>query len=89
MYYKSQRSFYCKDEILFEYGQKCEFVYIILSGVVSIELINNKKEVMQQIDILGRGSVLGVNNVINGYPWYYRARICSEQSLNVIQISRQ
>ena len=44
---------------------------------------------MQQIDILGRGSILGMNNVINGNVWYYRARVCSEQSLNVIQISRQ
>ena len=45
LYYKSQRCLYGQDQILFEYGSNCNNIYIILSGVLSIELLNNKKEV--------------------------------------------
>lgn len=88
LYYKSHRCFYGQDQIVFEYGSNCNFIYLILSGVLSIELLNNKKEVTQQIDILGRGSIIGINNVLSSNKWFYRARVSSDQSLNVIQICR-
>lgn len=89
LYYKSHRHIYCKDQVLFEYGSPCDCIFVILSGIVAIELINNKKEVIHQIDLLGRGSVLGQNSVLSGNTWFYRARVCSEQSLNVVQVPRQ
>lgn len=81
LYYRCTRHFYQYDDIVFEYGEACDGIFLILNGVISIELINRKKEITHQIDILGRGSIIGFNNVIGGTPWFYRARVCSEQTL--------
>lgn len=46
LYYKCKRVFYEHDQMLFEYGDACDCIHIILSGFISIELINKKKDVM-------------------------------------------
>ena len=84
LYYKSKRKFIEMDNKLFEYGDQCKHISIILSGMLCIEIVNNKKDVKQEIDILGRGSIIGQNNIINKSQWFYRARVCSQQSLQVI-----
>ena len=76
------------DNILFDYGEACEFIYFIMSGIIVIELINKKEEVVQQIDTLGRGSIIGQNYILNGSHFFYRARVVSAQSLRIVKVQR-
>lgn len=54
--------------------------------MVSIELSNVIKSF--QIDVLGRGSVIGVNNIISGEEWVYQAKAASSQTVLLLQVSR-
>ena len=60
----------------------------MLQGVVEIDLINADED-PHMIDIMGRGSILGYNNVIKGEQWVYRAIAKSSHSTILIKISRE
>ena len=55
--------FYDQDQIVFDVNDYCNTVSIVLQGVVEIDLINADEDT-HMIDIMGRGSILGYNNVI-------------------------
>lgn len=87
LYYRCETNFYEQDQIIFEAFSKCGYLYIIMQGVVGIELLD-KDEQPYLIDIMGRGSIMGLNNVIKGEEWLYRASAQSSRSTVIIQISR-
>lgn len=51
-------------------GQPCTEIFIVLNGVMDIVLTDGYDHQVV-MDVLGRGSVLGVNNIIKGEQWYY------------------
>lgn len=62
IYYQSSADFHLQDEILFEIGDVCQSIYVVMQG--AIEIILSDGNISQPLDILGRGSILGSNNVI-------------------------
>jgi signal-transduction protein with cAMP-binding, CBS, and nucleotidyltransferase domain len=58
-------------EDVFKYGCKCRFFYIVMQGVVEINITNGKQNV--PLDLLGRGSVMGLNYMINEDELIYNA----------------
>jgi len=59
-----------------------------MSGVVQIDLVNGDED-SQMIDIMGRGSILGYNNVLKGEEWVYRAIAKSTSSTILLMISKE
>lgn len=45
LYYGCSQIFYDYDDILFDYGDYCQCIYIVLSGMISIELVHKKKDI--------------------------------------------
>jgi len=56
--------------------------------VIDIQISDGYKH-NETLDILGRGSVLGFNNILNKEMWYYRAVNKTITSCKVIKISRE
>ena len=69
---------------VFSVGAPCECVYIVIQGVLQINLTNGYKE--RQLDIMGQGSVIGSNFVIRGDIWYYNCVSVSREKTILIQI---
>ena len=87
IYYSSDILQYDFGQMVFSIGQECENIYIILQGVVSIELSNGINSF--QIDVIGRGSVIGVNNLISSEEWVYQAKAASSQTVLILTVSRR
>ena len=64
---------------MFKVGDKCTDILVVLSGTISIELSDG--DTTYPIDIIGKGSVIGGNNVITGERWIYRAKVRSFNAL--------
>lgn len=50
------------DEAIFRMGDKSDKLYVILSGVVEISIKSD--DICQQLDLLGRGSLIGVSGIV-------------------------
>lgn len=62
LYYESRQEFYEPNQELFLFGDVCKYIYIIISGVIDIVISDGThKEVL---DILCKGSLIGVNYVL-------------------------
>jgi len=85
LYYKSEMFFRGMESVIFNAGEKCKHLYFITQGIVGIEIFNNRGRT-QQIDLLGRGSILGLNNVLRGDVWKYSAVVKSSVNANIIKI---
>ena len=48
------------NEVLFEIGETCKNIYILISGMLDIFIMDNHG-VEEHLDILGRGSIIGTN----------------------------
>lgn len=88
LYYEADTRTYELDQLIFEKGDPCEYIYIVVSGVLGIELTDGVSN-FQHIDYMGRGSILGANSVISGARWHYRCVSRSRHSASLIQISRR
>lgn len=87
LYYKSRQRFYGPQQSLFDIGDHCNSIFIILSGVINIEICSDEfGQNRCVLDSLGRGSVIGINYVITGDQWTYKAVNQSNMSARVIQI---
>lgn len=75
LYYRSKKFFLYSTESVITAGNRCNTMYIIVSGVIDIVIQNTKfKGVMNYtLDILGRGSVIGQNYILSNEKWYYSA----------------
>ena len=70
LYYKADLKFYQLDENLFHQGDICQYMYIVLSGVIEISMITRNKGV-EIIDLMGFGSIIGTFNVLDEDEWHY------------------
>lgn len=61
----------------------CKSIYIILFGALEIGLCNG--HVYLEMDIMGRGSIIGMDRVLTGKEWSYEAKIKSKLA-HIIQI---
>ena len=71
MYCESEIKMLEIDEQLFKFGTKCEYIYVILQGVVQIDVTNGEENFF--LDLLGRESVLGSNFILSENIWNYSA----------------
>ena len=83
----SRQYFLKYDEKLFNLGDKCDDIFMILNGVIDIVLTDGFDR-HQVLDICGRGSILGSNYVLCGNPWSYEAINHSNGCVHVLQIKR-
>jgi len=58
--------------VVFEIGETCKNIYIIMTGMISIYISDNVGN-EEHLDILGRGSILGTDFTLIKELWVYRA----------------
>ena len=85
LYYYSNEYFYEQGTTIFDLQEKCSGIYIITEGVVGIELTDGVKS--NVIDIMGRGSVIGIYGVLFREPWVYVAKSVSVRTTKILKIS--
>lgn len=59
--------------MLFNCGDQCKDIYILTSGVIDIVITDGTDKNKQVLDVLGKGSVLGMSNVLQCNRWAFRA----------------
>ena len=84
LYFMSEFEMYEIDEEIFSFGQDSNSLLIIMQGVVEIDLTNGIESKM--LDLLGRGSVIGVCNVLNREQWVFNAVAKSVMSTVILRI---
>ena len=72
--------------MLFDLGDYCEDIYMILSGVIDI-VISDGSSNRQVLDSLGRGSVLGMSFILKHEQWVYQALNNTSMTAHVIKIN--
>lgn len=72
--------------MIFDVGELCDDIYIVLSGAVEIALTDNIN--YEMMDMMGKGSVIGINNVLVKEKWCYKAISRSSESTSVIKIPK-
>jgi len=70
---------------LFDVGDTCKHVCIVLEGVVDIVISDGFRNTTI-LDVLGKGSVLGQSYVISKEKWFYKAVNNSILTAKIIQI---
>ena len=85
LYYHSNEYFYEQGEIVFNFNENCSGIYIVIEGVVGIELTDGIKS--RVIDIMGRGSVIGMHGALYKEPWVYVAKGASVQTTKIMKIN--
>ena len=84
LYYHSNEFFYERDEIMFNFNEKCSGIYIVWEGVIGIELTDGTKS--RIIDVMGRGSVIGMYGALYKEPWVYVAKGVSVRTTKIMKI---
>lgn len=72
VFYMCMHLFLNPAQVLFEAGDVCDAVYIVLSGTIDVEITDGFTK-SRRLDTLGPGSILGQNFVLKQECWYYRA----------------
>ena len=73
--------------MLFDIGQNCNAIYIILSGIVDIVIYSDELGLKKRVlDSLGKGSVIGTNFILTREQWSYRAVNQSTMAARVLKI---
>ena len=84
MYYKTYVQWYGPTQKLFEAGERCNCLYIILNGVIDIQISDGEET--QVIDSLGKGSVIGINYLIKKEKWVYSAVNLSTITAKILKV---
>jgi len=63
LYYRTTKKFVVSQGTLFDVGDKCNEIYIVLSGVFDIEITDGFK-LRTTLDLLGKGSIIGSNYIL-------------------------
>lgn len=71
IFFDSETKIYEMEQHVFKRNQRCEFILIVMQGVLAIEL-ETCSEHVTQLDLLGRGSVIGSHSILSGAKWNYR-----------------
>lgn len=72
LYYKGEHEFLDIGQTIFDVGDKCNSIYYILQGVLDI-VISDGYSNHKVLDVLGKGSFLGMNFILKSEIWYYKA----------------
>ena len=83
IYYRKKYKLLQYGDVLFDIGQHCRSILIVVFGQVEIGLTDG--EAYQSLDTLGQGSVMGMYGIISGYEWDYKATIKSKRAI-IIEI---
>ena len=87
-YYDCKYMFLREEALLFDAGERCQNIYILLTGSIDVQLTDGDK-LIQTLDTLGPGSLLGMNFVLKQEPWYYRAKNNTVHQCFVMKINIQ
>ena len=71
---------------MFEYGDTCKDIFIIMSGIVDIVITDGTAN-KQVLDVLGKGSVIGMNNILKAQKWSFQAVNDTRITARCIRIS--
>ena len=82
----SDLKFFEQDEFLFKAGQKFTHIYMVINGIVDISI--NTFSGPYQLDILGRGSVIGINNILYEEEWNYQSMSRAPTSSLILMIPK-
>lgn len=64
MYHRAFKEQYVIGKKLFDLNQECNDIFLMIHGVVEITLSDGDRD--QHLDLLGKGSVIGMNNILYG-----------------------
>ena len=70
LYHRASIGFYDTGEKLFDIHDICDTVFVILSGSINI-VISDGTNIKGTMDILGPGSIIGINTFLKGEQWWY------------------
>ena len=85
IYYRSTKEMVGIESTIFDVGQKCKEIIVILSGVIEISLSDGLQE--QHLDLLGRGSIIGLSNILYNDRFAYLGKAMSERGTIIVRIS--
>lgn len=63
LYYRSSQNFIEREEQLFGVGERCRNIFIVYQGVIEVNISDGIAK-SYFLDLMGRGSVLGQNNIL-------------------------
>ena len=86
MYYRAPIGLYDSGEKLFDIHDTCDTIYIILSGVIDI-VISDGINIKGVMDVLGPGSIIGINTFLKNEKWYYYAINNVRHTCKVLKIT--
>ena len=78
IYYRGTMKSYNINESLFNIGDKSDKLYVIISGVVEISI--KSKRIFQQLDLLGRGSLIGISGIVLDNEFGYQGIVRSTKA---------
>ena len=85
-FYKSKEYHYDIGEILLKMNKRTNYIYIVMQGVVAIELSDGHNDYI--LDLLGKGSIIKIFNLIFDEVTFYQARCVSAQTTIVRRIDK-
>ena len=71
-------------EVIFDIGEICDNLFLIYQGVVSIEVTDQTQSKI--LDIMGRGSVIGLHGFLKNEPWLYKCKAISAQTVYIFML---
>lgn len=81
---QSRHQYLDHGHMILKVGDVCDTIYVVLFGTIEIGLSDG--QCYQKMDLLGKGSVIGVNGILTNSTMSYSARVKSKR-VNLLQIS--
>ena len=86
LYYRSTHHHYIQNEKLFDIGECCDSIIIIIRGMIDIR-ITDGMYLYETLDLLGPGSIIGCNYMLKKERWPYLAINTLVSTCRVMKIS--
>jgi hypothetical protein len=87
LFFSGEFKMYEVDEPIFKANERCKDLIIIMQGVVEIDMTDGLQNVL--MDLLGKGSVIGVNSFFTGVPWVFNAFAVSSQTTTLFRLDHE
>ena len=88
LYYSAKHRYCDSGQSLFNVGDKCTEIIVIVAGMIDI-IITDGKDVHMTLDLLGKGSVIGSNYILSQEKWYYKAVNKATLPTKIIRLSKK
>lgn len=86
LYYRSKQGFCQPGEQLFDVGDECEDIIVILNGCIDI-VVSDGYKFQEILDVLGKDSIIGANFVLKQEVWAYEAVNNSNMTVKFMRIN--